>query len=137
MWAGQTAPFFRLQKMKKGPLRAFFVSGRLALQSVDLARLAIPFFCVGQGVLTLGDVWPDFCQLGVELDEVFHACGDLVFREDRLGRAFRLAQCTVNALVRVHHQEVRAFVSALHRTDFHAVGVFAFDAVVGDDEGHF
>src|SRR5690606_21369140 len=33
--------------------------------------------------------------------------------------------------------EVRTFVEAVHRTDFHTVGVLALDAVVGDDEGHF
>jgi hypothetical protein len=37
----------------------------------------------------------------------------------------------------VDDQEVRAFVKAVHRTDFYAVGVLALDAVVGDDEGHF
>ncbi|MNR58053.1 hypothetical protein D3C85_1789620 [compost metagenome] len=34
------------------------------------------------------------------------------------------------------HQEVRAFIEAVNRADFHAVGVFALDAVVGNDEGH-
>src|SRR5690606_36020882 len=62
--------------------------------------------------------------------------GHLVFGEDRLGRAFGFAQGAVDALVRVNDQEVRAFVEAVHRADFHAVGVFALDAVVGDDEGH-
>jgi len=137
MWAGQTAPFFARRKTKKAPRGLFRVRSLSALQVCNLASLAVPLFSVRQGILALGDVWPDFRQFGVQLDEVLHPGRDFVFREDGLRRAFRLAQCAVNALVRVDDQEVRAFVEAVHRTDFHAVGVFAFDAVVGDDEGHF
>jgi hypothetical protein len=33
-------------------------------------------------------------------------------------------------------QHVLAFIEAVHRTDFDAIGIFAGDAVVGDDIGH-
>jgi hypothetical protein len=33
-------------------------------------------------------------------------------------------------------QHVVAFVEAIDRTDFHAIHVFALDAIVGDDIGH-
>src|SRR5690606_5031694 len=41
-----------------------------ALQMLQLVRYPIPLLGVGQGVLLLGDVRPDLCQLGVELDEL-------------------------------------------------------------------
>jgi hypothetical protein len=34
-------------------------------------------------------------------------------------------------------EHVLAFVEAVHGTDFHAIHVFALDAVFGDDVGHF
>ena len=60
----------------------------------------------------------------------------LLLGEDRLDRAFRLAQRAIDALVRVDHQEVRALVEAVHRADLHAVHVLALDAVFGNDERH-
>src|SRR3546814_5105774 len=39
-------------------------------------------------------------------------------------------------LHRIDHQEIRPFVEAVDRSDFHAIGVFAANAVLDDDEGH-
>lgn len=64
------------------------------------------------------------------------ACGHVILGEDGIGRAFGLAQGAVDALVGVDDQKIRTFMEAIDRADFHTVGVFAFDAVVGDDEGH-
>jgi hypothetical protein len=36
----------------------------------------------------------------------------------------------------VDHQHVFALVETVHGADFHAIHVFAFDAVLGDDIGH-
>jgi hypothetical protein len=36
----------------------------------------------------------------------------------------------------VDHEEIRAFVEAVHRADFHAVRVLALDAILADDECH-
>jgi hypothetical protein len=35
------------------------------------------------------------------------------------------------------NQKVGAFVKAVHRAYFYAVGIFAFDAVVGDNKSHY
>ena len=107
-----------------------------ALQVLQLVLHAIPLFGVRQCIFLLGDVRPYFGQIGVQLDELLLIFRYLVFREDRLRRSLRLAQGAINALIRVNDQEVRAFVEAVDRADFHTVGVFALDAVVGDDEGH-
>ena len=55
---------------------------------------------------------------------------------DRLGRALRLADAAVDALVRVDDQHVLALVEAVHGADFDAVHVLALDAGFGDDVGH-
>lgn len=54
----------------------------------------------------------------------------------RLRRAFRNTNSAVDALVRVYHQHVLTLIEAVYGTDFHTVGVLAFDAILGDDVGH-
>ncbi|EGK71139.1 hypothetical protein METUNv1_02526 [Methyloversatilis universalis FAM5] len=60
----------------------------------------------------------------------------VVLGEDGLGRAFRHAQRAVDALVRIDHQEVRAFAEAIDRAHIDAVGVLALDTGFGDDVSH-
>jgi hypothetical protein len=36
----------------------------------------------------------------------------------------------------MNHEHVLAGVEAVNRADFHAVHIFALDAVLGDDVGH-
>jgi hypothetical protein len=60
----------------------------------------------------------------------------IILGERWRGRAFRLAQGAVDALVGIDDQKIRSFVEAVHRTDFHAVGVLALDAVFGNDKSH-
>ncbi|KFC50082.1 hypothetical protein DK37_21610 [Halomonas sp. SUBG004] len=62
--------------------------------------------------------------------------GQLILREYRLSRTLWLTQRAVNALVWVNDQEVGAFVEAVDRANFHTVGVFALDAVLGNDKRH-
>ena len=108
----------------------------LTLQQFDLVGLAIPLLGVRRRVFLFGDVGPHLGEFGVEFDELLLAFGQLVFREDRLRRAFRLAERTVDALIGMNDEEVGALVESIHRADFDAVGVFALDAVLGDDERH-
>jgi hypothetical protein len=51
-------------------------------------------------------------------------------------RAFRNADGTVDALVRVDDQEIGAFPEAVDGADIDTIRVFAFDARVGYDMGH-
>ena len=99
-----------------------------------LVLLAVKFLGVSRGIALDGDVGSFVGKLGVDLKPFLEP--RLGVRLDRFCGAFRLAHAAVDALVRVNHQKVRAFVEAVHRADFHAIGVFALDAVVGDDEGH-
>ncbi len=49
---------------------------------------------------------------------------------------FRLADPAVDTFVGMDDEHVLALIEAVHGADFHAVGIFAFDADIGDDEGH-
>ena len=60
----------------------------------------------------------------------------LVAGLDGLGGAFGLAYAAVDALVRIDHQHVLAFVEAVDRTHGDAVHVLAADAAVGDEISH-
>src|SRR5260370_40181185 len=60
----------------------------------------------------------------------------LSVRLDRLGRAFRLADAAVDALVGVNDQHVGALVEAVHRADLHAVHVLTLYAVLDNHIGH-
>ena len=145
MWAGHTAPFFACRKVKpsaqkrkkarKGPF--YWAAARLALEVCNLTFLAIPLRCIRHRIFALSDIRPDFRQLDVQLNEFLHFCRDFVLGENSDGRALWFTQGAVDALIRVDNQEVRAFVEAVHRTHFDAVGVLALDAVVGNDEGQF
>jgi hypothetical protein len=50
--------------------------------------------------------------------------------------AFGDAHTAVDAFVGMNDEHVFAFIEAIDRAYFHAIGVFAFDAIVGDDIGH-
>src|SRR5262249_12714153 len=54
----------------------------------------------------------------------------------RIHRAFRLANATVDTLVRVNDEHVFAFVEAVDRTNLYAIGELTLDAVLIDDVGH-
>src|SRR5439155_22841483 len=75
-------------------------------------------------------------ELLVQLDEALPLIGRLVFREDRLHWAHRLAGAAVDALVRVDVEHRLAFIDAIHRTDLDTGLVLHVDAWLGDDVRH-
>src|SRR5690606_37676552 len=82
------------------------------------------------------NVRPDFRELGVDLQPLAVRLV-LAVRLDRIDRAFRFADATINALVRMDDEEVLALIEAVDRADLDAVHVFAAHACVGDDVGHW
>src|SRR4029077_20010713 len=75
-------------------------------------------------------------ELGIELLEVLLSRGQLLLGEDRLDRAFGLAQRAVDALLRIDGEEVRSLVEAVDRANLDTIHVLALDAVFGDDKSH-
>jgi hypothetical protein len=62
--------------------------------------------------------------------------GKLVFRIDGFHRTDRNARVTVDALLGLNREEVRAFVEAIYGANLDAIGVLAVDAGLGNDVRH-
>src|SRR5476651_1140136 len=60
----------------------------------------------------------------------------LAVRDDRLDRAFGLADPAIDAFVGVDDQHVLAFIEAVDGTNLDAIHVLAADAGLGDDISH-
>ena len=78
--------------------------------------------------------WPDAGIMAIEVEPCMQS--GFGIRPDRCGGTFALTYPAVDTLVRVNDEHVLAFIETFDRTDFHAVHVFAGDAVFGDDIGH-
>jgi hypothetical protein len=100
---------------------------------LKLAFFAIKFLGVFRRIALDGDVWPFVSVFGVEPQPFFEA--RLGVRLDRFRRTFRLTNTAINAFIGMDHEHVFALVETIYGTDFHAVHVFALDAVVVHDIG--
>jgi hypothetical protein len=101
---------------------------------VEFVGFPLPFLGVGRGFFFRRDVGPDFCEICVDTQPLLGA--GLSVGLDRIHRAFGFADAAIDAFVRVDHEHVFALIEAIHRADFHAIHVFAFDTIVVDDVGH-
>ena len=110
------------------------LSGFGTEQGRVLVRHVLELFCFGQGGLLTGQVWPFFRIVAIEFQKLFGA--GIHVGDDGVDRAFRFADAAIDAFVGVDDQHVLALVKTVDRAYLDAVGVFAFDADIGDDEGH-
>src|SRR5690606_2329021 len=109
---------------------------RLALEMLQLAFDLDPLVSVRSRILAFDNDRPGLGQLGIEADKVLHACRHVILGKNGLRRTLCHAQGTVDALLGVDHEEVRAFMEAIHRAHINAIRVFALDAVVGYNISH-
>src|SRR5690606_9389543 len=103
---------------------------------LELVLDVLPLVGVLRRLLRLRENRPLLRELSVQLEEVLLTRGHVVFRDDRLDRAFRLAERAVDAFLGVDDEHVRPFVETVDRTDLDTVRVLALDAGFGNDEGH-
>ena len=109
-------------------------AGLFGEEFLELAVDAVHFLGFGKLVALFGQIGPDRCVFGVHLKPLFKS--GLGVGLDGVGGTFRLAHPAVDAFVGVDDQHVFTFIKTIDRADFDAVGVFALDAIVGDDIGH-
>ena len=102
----------------------------------SFSGLATPLVCIGRGRFLAADFRPFAGQVGINLEKLLLILGNVFLCHDGIDRAFRHAQGAIDALFGVDYQKIRAFVETFNRADFHAIGVFTFDAVFKDDERH-
>src|SRR3954470_11096656 len=101
---------------------------------IIFALFALMLLGVGGAVLLAGDVGPFGRISGVDLEPLLEPAFGV--GQDRLGRAFGLADSAIDAFGGVDDEHVLAFVEAVDRADLDAVHIFAADAGIGDDIGH-
>src|SRR6476660_5423030 len=101
---------------------------------VKFVRYPLPFLGVGWRFLLGRDIRPDLREICIDTQPLLGA--GLGIRLDRIHRAFGFADAAIDALDGVDYEHVLALVEAIHGADFHAIHVFAFDAIVVDDVGH-
>lgn len=76
------------------------------------------------------------CQVGIPLGIVSVLFGKLIIGVDRFDRTNRYACVTIDAFLRVNHEEIWAFIKTVDRANLHTVGVFAVDTGLGYDVWH-
>ena len=80
-----------------------------------------------------GDIWPDPSIFSINREPFFHS--GLGVRLDRVDRAFRLANTTIDAFVWMDDEHILAFVEAVHRAHLDTIHVLAANAALVDDVG--
>ena len=110
------------------------LTGILRKIFVKLSFNAFKFLGIGRSVAFYRNIWPFFSIFGVYLQPFIQPWFRI--RLNCLDRTFRLTYTAIYTFVWMNDQHVVAFIKAIDRTHFHAIHIFAFDAVVVDDVGH-
>jgi len=101
----------------------------------ELVGFAIPVFGIGRLLTFHGDIGPFRRVLCVDLKPFFQA--RLSIRFNCLCGTLGFANTAVNAFIWVDDEHILAFVKAIDRADLNTVHIFALDAVIGHQIGHF
>src|SRR5947209_9850500 len=100
---------------------------------LEFVRLPLPLLRVRRGRFFDRNIWPDSCVFRIQR-EPFLKPG-FAISLDGIDGAFRFANATVDAFVRMDDEHVLALVEAVHGADFDAVHGFAANAAIVDDVG--
>lgn len=118
------------------PLRVSFTGIRRE-EFFKLAFHTLKVLAVCRAFAIYSDVWPLFGILRIYLEPLFKIRAWLCVRFDRIGRAFGFTHATVNTLVWMDNQHVFTLVETINRANFNAIHIFALNAFIVDDIGHF
>jgi hypothetical protein len=100
-----------------------------------LVLFTVKFFAIGGTIALYGDVGPLVRIFGIDLQpfvEPWFGVGFYGF-----SGALGLTYTAIDALIRVYNEHIFAFIKAVHGTYFYTVHIFALNAVIDDDIGHF
>src|SRR5438128_3828763 len=100
---------------------------------LEFVRLPLPLLRVRRGRFFDRNIWPDSCVFRIQR-EPFLKPG-FAISLDGIDGAFRFANATVDAFVRMDDEHVLALVEAVHGAHFDAVHDFAANATLVDDVG--
>ena len=116
------------------PRRLASLAGLWREIPLKLSSDAVEFLGIRGWITAIGYVRPGFRKLGVEPQPILQARRGI--GQDGFRRAFWFADPAVDALIRMDDEHILPFVETVDGTDLDAVHIFAFDAIVGDDECH-
>ena len=98
---------------------------------MEFVRLPLPLLPVGRGRFFDDDIWPYFRVFRIQRQPFLEPWFGISL--DGIDGAFRFANATVDAFVRVDDEHVLALVEAVHGAHFDAVHGFAANAALVDD----
>jgi hypothetical protein len=108
-----------------------------AFELIEFVWRSIPLVGVGKGLPTDSNHRPSLRQRSIQRDKFTLTIRHIILSKDGLCGALGHAKRAINAFVRVDRQKVGTLVKAVNRADFHAVRVFALDAVLSNNVSHF
>src|SRR5260370_14698041 len=98
---------------------------------LEFVRLPLPLLRVRRGRFFDRNIWPDSCVFRIQRQPFLKP--GFAISLDGIDAAFRFANATVDAFVRVDDEHVLALVEAVHGAHFDAVHGFAANAAIVDD----
>jgi hypothetical protein len=110
--------------------------GKLALEVFHLVGRVFPFVGIGEVRFHARDAGPRLGQFNIDLDKLALVGRHVFLGKDRIDRAFRDANSTVDALIRVDREKIGSFTKAIDRADVDTIGIPALDAGFGNDVRH-
>ena len=100
---------------------------------MEFIWLPLPLLRVRRGRFFDRNIWPDSCEFRIQRQPFLKP--GFAISLDGIDGAFRFANATVDAFVRVDDEHVLALVEAVHGAHLDAVHGFAANAAVVDDVG--
>src|SRR5262245_29527837 len=100
---------------------------------LEFVRLPLPLLRVRRGRFFDRNIWPDSCVFRVQRQPFLKP--GFAISLDGVDGAFRFANATVDAFVRMDDEHVLALVEAVHGAHLDAVHGFAANAAIVNDVG--
>src|SRR6516225_12472139 len=121
------------QKPAAGRVAASITRAGIWREVLEFVRLPLPLLRVRRGRFFDRNIWPDSCVLRIQRQPFLKP--GFAISLDGIDGAFRFANATVDAFVRVDDEHVLALVEAVHGAHLDAVHGFAANAAIVDDVG--
>ena len=129
-WHSRAAWRSRPQHQK--PMQAALIARpRIWREVLKFVRLPLPLLPVGRGRFFDLNIWPDFRKFRIQRQPLLKP--RFAISLDGIDGAFRFANATVDAFVRMDDEHVLALVEAVHGAHLDAVHSFAANAAIVDD----
>src|SRR5215831_1090453 len=121
------------RRRSRQPVTASITRAGIWREVLEFVRLPLPLLRVRRGRFFDRDIWPDSCVFRIQRQPFLKP--GFAISLDGIHGAFRFANATVDAFVRMNDEHVLALVEAVHGANLDAVHDFAANAAIVDDVG--